>query len=72
MPNIHQAFYSVSHFYKMSSQPSTYVTLISNDGFEFIVSREAACVAGTIKKMLDPQSNFAEAVTGRCKLSTVK
>ncbi|KAK3174247.1 hypothetical protein OEA41_001491 [Lepraria neglecta] len=38
--------------------PSTspYVTLISSDGFEFIVSRDAACVAGTIKKMLDPQS----------------
>ncbi len=36
--------------------PSPYVTLISSDGFEFIVSRDAACVAGTIKKMLDPQS----------------
>lgn len=36
----------------------TYVTLISSDGFEFIVLREAACVAGTIKKMLDPQSEY--------------
>ncbi|KAL9127524.1 MAG: hypothetical protein Q9217_003612 [Psora testacea] len=53
------------------SQPSTHVTLVSSDGFEFIVKREAACVAGTIKKMLDPQSNFAEAVTGRCTLSTI-
>ena len=35
---------------------SKYVTLISNDGFEFIVRREAAYVAGTIKKMLDPIS----------------
>lgn len=33
-----------------------YITLISNDGFEFILTRDAACVAGTIKKMLDPQS----------------
>ena len=40
----------------MSANQSPYVTLISNDGFEFIVSREAACVAGTIKKMIDPQS----------------
>lgn len=38
------------------SEPSHYVTLISNDGFEFIVRRDAACVAGTIRKMLDPQS----------------
>ena len=35
---------------------STHVTLISSDGFEFIVLREAAYVAGTIKKMLDPTS----------------
>ena len=41
------------------SEPSHYVTLISNDGFEFIVRRDAACVAGTIRKMLDPQSKFA-------------
>ena len=40
----------------MAASPSPYVTLISSDGFEFIVSRDAACVAGTIKKMLDPQS----------------
>ena len=40
----------------MSDTPRPFVTLISNDGFEFIVSRDAACVAGTIKKMLDPTS----------------
>lgn len=40
------------------SPPSTHVTLISSDGFEFIVKREAACVAGTIRKMLDPQSEL--------------
>ncbi|KAL9017071.1 MAG: hypothetical protein Q9185_005582 [Variospora sp. 1 TL-2023] len=33
---------------------SEYITLISNDGFEFIIKRDAANVAGTIKKMLDP------------------
>ena len=40
----------------MSNAASPFVTLISNDGFEFIVSRDAACVANTIKKMLDPTS----------------
>ncbi|CAF9941667.1 MAG: Transcription elongation factor B (SIII), polypeptide 1 (15kDa, elongin C) [Heterodermia speciosa] len=50
---------------------STHVTLISSDGFEFIILREAAYVAGTIKKMLDPTSAFAEAVTGRCTLGSI-
>ncbi len=52
--------------------PSPYVTLISSDGFEFIVSRDAAYVAGTIRKMLDPTSNFAEAASGRCFFETIK
>ncbi|KAL8706487.1 MAG: hypothetical protein Q9201_000472 [Fulgogasparrea decipioides] len=51
-----------------TKEPSEYVTLISNDGFEFIILREAAYVADTIRKMLDPTSNFAEAVTGRCTI----
>ncbi|KAL8932149.1 MAG: hypothetical protein Q9216_006945 [Gyalolechia sp. 2 TL-2023] len=32
-------------------QLSEYVTLISNDGFEFVVKRDAANVAGTIRKI---------------------
>ena len=44
----------------MDSSPSSHVTLISSDGFEFIVLREAAYVAGTIKKMLDPTSASPE------------
>ena len=40
----------------MANEPSTYVTLVSNDGFEFVVRRESAYVAGTIKRMLDPAS----------------
>ncbi|MCJ1422963.1 Transcription elongation factor B (SIII), polypeptide 1 (15kDa, elongin C), partial [Sticta canariensis] len=55
----------------MSSSQSSYVTLISSDGFEFIVRRESACVAGPIKRMLDPTSNFAEAVSGRCVFSNI-
>jgi elongin-C len=35
---------------------SKYVTLVSSDGFEFVVLREAACVSGAIKRMLDPKS----------------
>ncbi|KAI4096932.1 MAG: hypothetical protein LQ344_000735 [Seirophora lacunosa] len=41
----------------MDNKPlSEYITMISNDGFEFIIKRDAANVAGTIRKMLDPTS----------------
>lgn len=40
----------------MVTEPSTYVTLISSDGFEFIVRRECAYHSKTIKTMLDPTS----------------
>jgi Skp1 family, tetramerisation domain len=36
---------------------SKYVTLISSDGFEFVVLREAACISKAIKKMLDGESS---------------
>ncbi|KAI4214929.1 MAG: hypothetical protein LQ351_002644 [Letrouitia transgressa] len=54
-----------------SAQPSEYVTLISSDGFEFIVRREAACVAGMIRRMLDTTSNFAEASAGKCTFDNI-
>ncbi|KAH6851149.1 BTB/POZ protein [Chaetomium sp. MPI-CAGE-AT-0009] len=43
---------------------SKYITLVSSDGFEFVVLREAALVSPTIKGML--RSPFVEAQTGRC------
>src|SRR5271168_893064 len=39
---------------------SKYVTLVSSDGFEFVVLREAACVSGAIKRMLDPKSTLLQ------------
>ncbi|OTA55223.1 POZ domain-containing protein [Hypoxylon sp. EC38] len=45
---------------------SKYVTLVSSDGFEFVVLREAAFISPAIKSMLDPKSQFSEARTGRC------
>jgi transcription elongation factor B subunit 1 len=40
----------------MSDNKTTeYVTLVSNDGYEFKILRSAACIAGTIKRALDPQ-----------------
>ncbi|KAL6871232.1 POZ domain-containing protein [Trichoderma novae-zelandiae] len=46
--------------------PSKYVTLVSGDGFEFVVLREAAMVSPIIKGMLDPRSQFVEAQHARC------
>ena len=37
----------------MAESLTEYVTLVSNDGFEFKVLRSAACIAGAIKKALD-------------------
>ncbi|KAL4780986.1 BTB/POZ protein [Aspergillus varians] len=53
----------------MSSSGSTqheYVTIVSGDGFEFIIPRSTACTSGTIRRMLDPSSKFSEALSGRC------
>ncbi|KAK5456114.1 elongin C [Exophiala xenobiotica] len=50
---------------------SPFVTLVSSDGFEFHVRRSAACVSGTIRRMLDTQSNFSEAQTGVCHLENI-
>ncbi|KAJ4151651.1 hypothetical protein LMH87_012340 [Akanthomyces muscarius] len=46
--------------------PSKYVTLVSGDGFEFVVLREATMISPIIKGMLEPRSQFAEAKDARC------
>ncbi|CAA9958416.1 hypothetical protein PTNB73_00573 [Pyrenophora teres f. teres] len=48
-----------------------YVTLVSNDGYEFKLLRSAACIAGTIKKALDPMSGFRENTQNRVDLPTI-
>jgi transcription elongation factor B subunit 1 len=40
------------------NKTTEYVTLVSNDGYEFKILRSAACIAGTIKRALDPQCSF--------------
>ncbi|EOO03655.1 putative transcriptional elongation regulator (elongin c) protein [Phaeoacremonium minimum UCRPA7] len=45
---------------------SRYITLVSGDGFEYVVARDAAMISPIIKGMLDPRSQFQEALTGRC------
>ncbi|KAG9186574.1 POZ-like protein [Alternaria panax] len=52
-------------------KPTDYVTLVSNDGFEFKILRSAACIAGTIKKALDPLSGFKENEENTVHLATI-
>ncbi|KAJ5239107.1 transcription elongation factor B polypeptide 1 [Penicillium chermesinum] len=55
----------------MADPALKYVTLVSRDGFEFILEREQACVSGTISRMLDPKNGFVEAITGRCVFENI-
>ncbi|KZZ98694.1 BTB/POZ fold protein [Moelleriella libera RCEF 2490] len=53
----------------MPQTPSKYITLVSGDGFEFVVLRDAALVSPIIKGMLDVRKyagQFAEAKDARC------
>lgn len=54
------------------SPPTKYITLVSSDGFEFVVMREAAYISPAIKGMLDQKSQFSEARTGRCVFEEIK
>ncbi|KAJ4296670.1 elongin C [Kalmusia sp. IMI 367209] len=53
------------------SKSSEFVTLVSNDGYEFKILRSAACIAGTIKKALDPMSGFREQAQNRVDLPMI-
>ncbi|KAK4983736.1 elongin C [Elasticomyces elasticus] len=50
---------------------SEYITLVSNDGFEFKIQRSSACISGMIKRMLDPNGGFSESTTNVCKFSEI-
>ncbi|SPO03856.1 related to Elongin C transcription elongation factor [Cephalotrichum gorgonifer] len=50
---------------------SKYITLVSSDGFEFVVLRDAAVRSKVIKSMLDPRSGFQEAQTGICRFQEI-
>lgn len=41
-----------------SEKTSEYVTLVSNDGYEIKLLRSAACIAGTIKRAMNPECRW--------------
>ncbi|KAK6825526.1 POZ domain-containing protein [Apiospora arundinis] len=54
------------------AEVSKYVTLISNDGFEFVVLRDAVLISPVIKSMIDPKNNFQEArLNGTCSFEEI-
>lgn len=52
--------------------PTKYVTLVSADGFEFVVPREACLVSPVLKRMVVPDGGFIENRTGRMVMSTLR
>jgi hypothetical protein len=52
-----QSRFAEKVFRMPAPEPETkHVLLISNDGFEISILREAALYSGTLKRMLDPKS----------------
>lgn len=56
----------------MTESDSEYVKLISSDGFEFVIHREAAIRSGTIKNMLCGPGKFFEENTTQCILTRLQ
>lgn len=58
----------------MDTTDSQYVTLVSNDGFEFILKRSAAIISKFIARALDTSRGqaFGEAQAGRCEFDSLK
>lgn len=54
------------------SEVSKFVTLVSSDGFEFVVLRDLACKSTIIRKMLDPKSGWKEGLESRCVMGDIK
>ncbi|PYH83643.1 putative transcriptional elongation regulator Elc1/Elongin C [Aspergillus uvarum CBS 121591] len=53
------------------AQDQDFVTLVSGDGFEFVLPRSTACISKTLSMMFDPLSKFSEALSGRCVLENI-
>ncbi|QIW98856.1 hypothetical protein AMS68_004374 [Peltaster fructicola] len=50
---------------------TNYITLVSNDGFSFVVKRSAANVSHTLKGMLDVSRGFAESKTNMIRFENI-
>eukprot|EP01026_Neomeris_dumetosa_P050567 TRINITY_DN4438_c0_g2_i2.p1 TRINITY_DN4438_c0_g2~~TRINITY_DN4438_c0_g2_i2.p1 ORF type:complete len:113 (-),score=7.25 TRINITY_DN4438_c0_g2_i2:57-350(-) len=48
------------------------VTLISSDGFRFVIDYKAACVSNTIKGLLSSEGTFLETEQGEVNLPSIR
>lgn len=64
-------FYFFLLIYDMNNE-TEYVKLISSDGFEFVIHREAAVRSGTIKNMLCGPVQFRESVENAITFRDIK
>eukprot|EP00244_Chara_vulgaris_P012528 TRINITY_DN6620_c0_g1_i1.p1 TRINITY_DN6620_c0_g1~~TRINITY_DN6620_c0_g1_i1.p1 ORF type:complete len:105 (-),score=23.37 TRINITY_DN6620_c0_g1_i1:258-572(-) len=55
----------------MSIRKENTVKLISADGFEFVIDRQAAMVSNTIKNMLSSSGSFTETELGEVKFPEI-
>ena len=53
-------------------QPMDYITLLSNDGYKFIVDKKTAMISQTLRNMLYGGGNFEEAKTKTLRLNNVR
>ncbi|KZT64666.1 POZ domain-containing protein [Daedalea quercina L-15889] len=51
-----------------TTSDNDWVKLISTDGYTFFIRRKVAMNSGTLKNMLNEESNFAEAATNTCMI----
>eukprot|EP01023_Acetabularia_acetabulum_P013215 TRINITY_DN1631_c0_g1_i2.p5 TRINITY_DN1631_c0_g1~~TRINITY_DN1631_c0_g1_i2.p5 ORF type:complete len:119 (-),score=4.49 TRINITY_DN1631_c0_g1_i2:1165-1521(-) len=49
-----------------------FVSLVSSDGFRFVVDYKAACVSNTIKGMLSSEGTFMETEQGEVNLPSIR
>ncbi|KAF1349055.1 BTB/POZ protein [Delphinella strobiligena] len=54
-----------------AEQGPEYVTLVSNDGFEFKIQRSSALLSGAITRMLNPKNGFMESKTNICVFDNI-
>ncbi|KDQ55505.1 hypothetical protein JAAARDRAFT_159534 [Jaapia argillacea MUCL 33604] len=55
-----------------STPKDDWVLITSADGFSFMVKRKVAMTSGTLKNMLNTESNFKEAVSNTCEMSETR
>ncbi|KAF9465470.1 BTB/POZ protein [Collybia nuda] len=52
-----------------ADRDNEWVRVTSTDGFSYMVKRKIANISGTMRNMLDTESNYSEAITRTCPVA---